>query len=220
MLTDCKDSLRWAADMETLVKARLVADYVAANWTIGAVARIQPTPASWNIAAILVDTIFQAGLNYRTVVLPRVIAVTNAFPEVASLVEFKQAMRTPKFAAALAWSHPEKPKRLRQLVGFLRLQGVDTLSELRGWVSASRNRVALLTVRGVGYKTVDYLCRLLGISAIAVDRHAQELLRLAGVGAHGYLEARRILEFAADLLLLNRWTFDRVMWQTMSVRAG
>jgi hypothetical protein len=206
--------------MATLVKARRVADYVAANWTIVAVARIQPTPASWNIAAILVDTIFQAGLNYRTVVLPRVKAVTSAFPSAASLAEFERAMRTQAFAAALAWSHPEKPKRLRQLVSFLRLQGVDTLSELRAWVSTSRNRAALLTVRGVGYKTVDYLCRLLGIPAIAVDRHAQELLRLAGVGEHGYLEARRILEFAADLLRLNRWTFDRVMWQTMSVRTG
>lgn len=206
--------------MDTLIKARLVADYVASHWTIEAVAQDSPRPASRNIAAIMVDTVFQAGLNYRTVVLPRVIAVASAFPRTDSLDELQQAMETPAFTAALAWSHPEKPARLRQLVTFFRTRGVNSFNQLCAWMSASRNRGALLAVRGIGHKTIDYLCRLLGIPAIAVDRHAQKLLRLAGVVAHDYLEARRILEFAADLLLLNRWVFDRIMWQTMSARSA
>ena len=71
-------------------------------------------------------------------------------------------------------------------------------------------------MRGIGHKTVDYLSKLLGLSTIAVDRHATRLLRNAGVVSHGYLEAKRILEFAADLLRINRWAFDRLMWQTLT----
>lgn len=202
--------------MDALVKARIVANYVAANWSLSAIPDVAPYPASSNVAAILVDAVFQAGLNYRTVVLPRVRSVARAFPGVTTLCELERALNTSAFRSALAWSHPEKPHRLRVLVRFLRARGLDSLGDIRRWICNSAHRVELLEVRGVGLKTVDYLCRLLGVPAIAVDRHAQKLLKLAGVVTRTYYEARRVLEFAADLLLLNRWTFDRVMWQTMS----
>jgi hypothetical protein len=220
VLTVFRGLLRSAVDMDTLIKARLVANYVSANWTLETVPEVVEQPVSENIAAILVDTVFQAGLNYRTVVLPRVRAIASAFPKLTTLDEMDRAMHMPAFSAALSWSHAEKPSRLRHVVGFLRLHSVSTLADLRSWLHVSKNRVALLTVRGIGHKSVDYLCRLLGIPAIAVDRHAQKLLQLAGVAAPKYLEARRVLEFAADLLLINRGVFDRVMWQRMSERAA
>lgn len=202
--------------MDTLAKARIVADYVSATWILEQIPVVNPRPVSENVGAILVDAVFQAGLNYRTVVLPRVRAVASSFPNLTTLDGLERAIETQSFSQALAWKHPEKPDRLRKLVGFLRARGVNTIAQLRKWISNSGNRSALLAVRGVGYKTVDYLCRLVGVAAIAVDRHAQKLLRLAGVEARTYLDARRILEFAADLLEVDRWTFDRLMWQSMS----
>lgn len=202
--------------MDTLLKARLVADYVAARWQLPKRAMERPTPVSENLAAILVDAIFQAGLNYRTVVLPRVRAIARAFPKQHSLRVLEEALQTEAFAAALAWPHPEKPQRLRALVAFLLGQGLDSMDELRRWLAMAEHRAALLSVRGVGHKTVDYLSKLVGLPAIAVDRHAQRLLREAGIVSRGYEEARRILEFAADLLQISRWTFDRLMWQTLS----
>jgi hypothetical protein len=168
------------------------------------------------LGAILVDAVFQAGLNYRTVVLPRVYAVARGFPGLDSLSQLESALPTKGFSSALNWNHPEKPARLRELVVYFRRQGLETLWDLHRWLSSSANRLALLGVRGIGPKTVDYLSKLLGLPTIAVDRHAHRLLRDAGIVSRGYLEARRILEFAADLLSISRWAFDRLMWQTLS----
>lgn len=173
-------------------------------------------PVSENIAAILVDATFQAGLNYRSVVLPRVRAVALAFPKMNSLNALEKALDTREFSSALAWSHPEKPRRLREIVTFFRKNGLNTISELTTWISVESNRLSLRKIRGIGPKTIDYLSKLLGLPVIAVDRHAHHLLRKAGVVNRVYGEAKRILEFAADLLNISRSTFDRLMWQTMS----
>jgi hypothetical protein len=176
-------------------------------------------PVSENIAAIMVDAVFQAGLNYRTVVLPRVWSVARSFPKLDSLRALEAAMRTRTFATALNWVHAEKPQRLRELVAFLRMQGLETIRDLRAWLGSAVHRERLRTVRGVGYKTVDYLAKLVGLPTIAVDRHAHRLLREVGIIARGYVDARRILEFAADLLCISRSAFDRLMWDTLSARA-
>lgn len=202
--------------MDTLMKARMVADYVASNWQLTGASNERPAPVSNNLAAILVDAVFQAGLNYRTVVLPRVLAVAQAFPELNSFDQLDAVLQTKAFSSAINWNHPEKPDRLRRLVMYFRERDLETLRDLRRWLSSSVNRAALLEVHGVGHKTVDYLSKLLGLPTIAVDRHAHRLLRDVGIVSRSYLEAKRILEFAADLLEISRWTFDRLMWQTLS----
>lgn len=202
--------------MEILIKSRRVAEYVSSNWQLQLAASAAPAPVSVNIAAILVDAVFQSGLNYRTVVFPRVLAVARAFPGMTSISALRTVLRSRDFLTAIAWRHAEKPKRLRDLVSFLFQQGLETVSDLRCWLSTMRNRDLLRSVRGIGFKTVDYLARLVGLSAIAVDRHARRLLHEAGIESRDYADAKRILEFAADLLQIDRWAFDRLMWAELS----
>lgn len=171
---------------------------------------------SENFAAILVDAVFQAGLNYRNIVLPRVWSVALAYPRMTSLRALEAVVGTQQFTSALRWNHPEKPRRLVALVAFLRTKGIDSISDLQTWLGSVANRNELLGVRGIGLKTVDYLSKLVGLSTIAVDRHAHRLLREAGIVSRGYAEAKRILEFAADLLCMSRYAFDRLMWETLS----
>lgn len=205
--------------MEILIKSRRVADYVSSKWQLQRAAGVAPAPVSENIGAILVDAVFQAGLNYRTVVFPRVLAVARAFPRMTSISALRTALESRDFSAAIAWRHAEKPKRLRELVYFLFRQGLETVYDLRRWLSTVRNRDLLRSVRGIGFKTVDYLSRLVGLSAIAVDRHAQRLLHEVGIESRGYVDAKRILEFAADLLQIDRWAFDKLMWEELSSAA-
>lgn len=202
--------------MEILQKARLLADYVEARWSFISGSGGPKGPVSENMGAILVDAVFQAGLNYRTVVLPRVRAVVAAFPALATLGDLEAALDDPRFHTALNWRHPEKPGRLRELTQFLRVQGLETIGDIQVWLGGSANRGLLLSVRGVGPKTVDYLSRLLGIDTIAVDRHARRLLRQAGILSRSYAEAKRIIEFAADLLRISRWSFDKLIWDAMT----
>lgn len=176
----------------------------------------EPAPISDNLGAIFVDAVFQAGVNYRTVVLPRVRAVMTAFPDLRTVTDVEKAIPSKAFTSALAWNHQEKPSRLQSLVRFFLKRNVETLLDLQRWMRRSENRHELKSVRGIGAKTIDYLAKLIGLPAIAVDRHANRLLRAAGIIPRTYEEARRVLEFAADLLQISRWNFDRLMFQTMS----
>lgn len=202
--------------VEILTKARRVADYVAAHRWATSGERRPIFPVSMNIAAVLFDAVFQAGLNYRHVVLPRVRAIEERFPNLTRLSGFAQIIDSPEFSAALSWRHEEKPKRLRCLVCFLRTRGIETVSDLREWLGNRVNRAALLKLRGIGDKTVDYLARLTGIATVAVDRHVRRLLQLVGIVSRSYSEAKRIIEFAADLLRIDRGTFDKLIWEELS----
>jgi hypothetical protein len=202
--------------VEILTKARRVADYVAAQHWATSIGPRRTSPVSRNIAAVLFDAVFQAGLNYRHVVLPRVRSIEAQFPNLTRLSDFAQIIDSPEFSAALSWRHEEKPTRLRCLVCFLRTRGVETVSDLRHWLSYRANREALLKLRGIGDKTVDYLARLTGIATVAVDRHVRRLLQLVGIVSRSYSEAKRVVEFAADLLRIDRWTFDKLIWEQLS----
>jgi hypothetical protein len=202
--------------MEILRQARILADYVAEHWPLPPPGNYGVQPASDNIGAILVDAVFQAGLNYRSVVLPRVRAIEAHFPNLRTLNRLERLLDAPEFTNALRWNHPEKPRRLRHLVRFLRKRGLDTLEDIQGWIVRSSSCVGLLELKGIGPKTVDYLKILLGIPVIAVDRHAFGLLRSLGIKTHSYLDAKRVMEFAADLLDVSRWVFDKIVWEAMS----
>jgi len=204
---------------DILAKARRVADYVAAHRWAATIGPRRISPVSTNIAAVLFDAVFQAGLNYRHVVLPRVQRIEARFPNLTRLSDFAQIINSPEFSAALNWRHEEKPERLRCLVCFLRTRGLETVSDLRAWLSRKTNRAALLSLRGIGDKTVDYLARLTGIAVVAVDRHVRRLLQLAGIVSRSYSEAKRVIEFAADLLRIDRWTFDKLIWEQLSTAA-
>lgn len=206
--------------VEILTKARRVADYVAAQHWATSIHPRHGSPVSTNIAALLFDAVFQAGLNYRHVVLPRVQSIEGRFPNLTRLSDFAQVIDSPEFSTALNWRHEEKPKRLRCLVCFLRTQGLETVSDLREWLASKANRAALLKLRGIGDKTVDYLARLTGIATVAVDRHVRRLLQLVGVVSRSYSEAKRVVEFAADLLKIDRWAFDKLIWDQLSTAAG
>ncbi|AHF92563.1 hypothetical protein OPIT5_22340 [Opitutaceae bacterium TAV5] len=202
--------------VEILTKARQVADYVAARRWFASIEPRRISPVSTNIAAVLFDAVFQAGLNYRTVVLPRVRSIEQRFPNLTCLSDLAQIIDSPEFSTALNWRHEEKPKRLRCLVCFLRTQGLETVSDLREWLANKANRTALLNLRGIGNKTVDYLARLTGFATIAVDRHVRRLLQLVGIVSQSYAEAKRVIEFAADLLNIDRWSFDKLIWEQFS----
>ena len=202
--------------MEILRQARILADYVAEHWPLPPRGSYGVQPASDNIGAILVDAVFQAGLNYRSVVLPRVRAIEAHFPNLRTLSRLERLLDASEFTNALRWNHPEKPRRLRHLVRFLRKRGLDTLEDIQGWIGRSSSCAALLELKGIGPKTVDYLKKLLGIPVVAVDRHAFRLLRSLGINTRTYLEAKRVMEFAADLLNISRWAFDKLIWETLS----
>jgi hypothetical protein len=164
------------------------------------------------MGAIIADAILQPGLNYQSVVAPRVKRLQTQFPEAVTTSLFLSVIREIGAREVLSWTHPEKPRRLVALTRFLLGSDVETWIDLRRWLAKEDNRARLLSVRGVGPKTCDYIATLVGLPAVAVDRHISAFVRSAGLTPCGYTQTRDIVIAAAEILHVDVAELDHAIW--------
>ena len=172
-------------------------------------------PRHEHLGALLADSALQAGLNYRSVVFPRVSRILEMYPDAHSMAGLRDTLSAVTSRNFLSWSHDEKIRRFDSLVSTFD-DKVESVAELCEWMECDRNRAHLLTLRGVGNKTVDYLYRLSGGEEIAVDRHLFRFLEVAGLECGDYGEAKKMIGQAADLLGVSKDAFDASIWKYMS----
>ncbi len=207
---------KWSA-IEILLAARRIADHAkeeGAHWD-----QKIPRAICEHLGAVLADSVLQAGLNYATVVRPRVLAILRTYPNqdtVAALLGLIEERRTGVF---LNWRHHEKVARFEMLVGFLKEWGIEDVKDLRSHLASEEFCDAIQSVNGVGPKTVDYMACLVGIDSIAVDRHVRTFARRVGVENDDYHFLRRSFCCAADLLALPRREFDAWLWKRVAASA-
>ena len=127
----------------------------------------------YHVGAILADAALRAGLNSRTVVKVRIDRIVENFPEAATLSGMFNAIASIGVAEFLRWHHHTKVARFVCLAELLRDESIDDYYQLRAWLQNPACRGKLRAIHGVGPKTVDYLCGLVGLDFIAVDRHIQ-----------------------------------------------
>ena len=197
--------------IEILLAARRIADHAkdeGALWE-----QKHPRATCEHLGAVLADSVLQAGLNYVTVVRPRVLTILRSYPElntVSSLLELIQERRTNEF---LSWRHHEKVTRFEKLVVFLKERDIEKVQDLRINLAAEHFCDAMQTINGVGPKTVDYMACLVGMDSIAVDRHVRSFAKRVGVENDDYHFLRKSFCCAADLLTLQRREFDAWLWR-------
>lgn len=165
-----------------------------------------------HMGAIISDGVLQAGLNYENVVAPKVRDLIDRCPEAETTTGFLDAMIRNRLLDLLNWAHPEKPKRIMTITCLLHSLRVDTEDSFRDWLAKPESDALLMQVRGVGPKTVDYFKMLAGLPSIPVDRHVRAFVSSAGVNRKRYEEIQQIIVLAADLLRVERNTFDRAIW--------
>lgn len=210
------DLMQPAVILEELTYARRVADY-ADGLGIHHVP-VNPRVASDHLGAVLADAVLQAGVSYRTVVRTRIDRIHSRFPEAATLPGLITILERQGTADFLLWSHPIKTQRFESLTELLATQGISTTFELKLWLNRNDTRKHLLSVRGIGPKTCDYLSCLVGIDCIAVDRHVRTFASEAGVTISDYERLKSVVSCAADLLGMTRRDFDAWIWKTTSTR--
>jgi len=194
-----------------LVAARRVADYALA---VGADINGETVRASYHhMGAIVADCVLQAGLNYSSVVLPRVSAILEGSPGLDRTSELVELIARGETSRFLNWNHPEKIRRFEALVSFLNERSVENAAILRDRLQDASFVVALREVRGVGPKTVDYMQCLVGIDSIAVDRHVRTFAKRVGVVEEDYDFLKSVFCCAADLLSVSRREFDAWVWR-------
>jgi hypothetical protein len=170
----------------------------------------------YHVGAILADAALQAGLNYRTVVKVRIDRIVQDFPEAATLSGMFAAIASIGVAEFLRWHHHTKVSRFVCLAELLRNESIDDFYQLRTWLQNPACREKLRAIHGVGPKTVDYLCGLVGLDFIAVDRHIRAFASDAGVTAEDYDFLQIVISYAADLLGVSRRHFDASIWTYVS----
>lgn len=169
-----------------------------------------------HMGATITDSILQAGLNYKTVVEPRVRAVLEGFPLATTSAKFLGILTEHGANKILSWRHPEKPRRVYELTTFFVAESVDTEECLGQYLRCSTNCEKLLTLNGIGPKTVDYLKNFAGVPAIAVDRHITHFVAVAGINCKSYDEISQTVYTAADLLSASASDLDYAIWEYVS----
>ncbi|MCO5172512.1 MAG: hypothetical protein M9894_39950 [Planctomycetes bacterium] len=206
-------------DSRLRVNAERLAQFVAAlrdfEW------RPRRSCAYNHIGATLSDTTLQAGLSYRSVVLPRVQRILRRWPAHARTTHgLLRVIEDEGAEVFLKWKHHEKPRRLAALAGFFLQEGVDDEPTMGDWLRSAENRSRLMSLKGVGPKTVDYLGVLVGTPTLAVDRHVRTLSARAGVVQGSYDGLKAVAELAAEILSVDLATFDASIWHYVSTRAA
>lgn len=199
------------AAIEVLLAARRIADHAK---EAGALCnQSAPRATCSHMGAILADSVLQAGINYMTVVRPRVLNIMQKYPTadtISVLLELVQKKRTGEL---LNWQHHEKVTRFEDLVAFLNESDIEDAQDLRTNLASEHFCSRLRSVNGVGPKTVDYMACLVGVDSIAVDRHVRTFAKTVGVENNDYHFLRRSFCCAADLLELPRREFDSWLWR-------
>lgn len=196
--------------LELLKAARRVADFAS---TQGVPSTYAVRRSTYDHAgALLADAVLQAGLSYRTVVMPRVGRILKEFPDADRVSALIYIVKKGSTAHLLDWQHPTKVERFEHLVGFLHRSNVDTTDDIRTVLRSDTFRADLQLLNGVGPKTIDYMACLVGIESIAVDRHIRTFAVRAGVNSDEYDFLKNAFCFAADLLSISRREFDAWVW--------
>ena len=169
-----------------------------------------------HVGALFTDTILQAGVNYRSVVWPRVAHVLDTFPEATTVSTFAEVLYDYGTANVLHWSNVDKIQRIDELIIFCLDNRIETSNQLIEFLKYDENVQMLKAIRGIGNKTCDYLKRLLGFDTVAVDRHIRAFVESADICCDDYYGIKVIVEYAADFMKMTRRELDYSIWNYMS----
>lgn len=176
-------------------------------------------PAYKSMGVLILDGILQAGMDYENFVVPRVHRFCECFPGNKTVSAFVAAARKDGWDKVS--SHRGfKLGYMKDLAEFLLAQKVETVDDFRKWAETPRNADLLLSVKGVGPKTRDYLQMLAGAPVVAVDVHLKNFMREAGASvsdsASGYEKAKQIIIAASELYGATPFQLDQAIWLYMA----
>jgi len=173
-----------------------------------------------HMGATLADAVLQAGVNYKTVVRPRVDALRTNFPAAARTSGFLALLTAPEGAVTLLnWRGAQKIATLLELTTLLAAEHVEAEADLRVWIMVPSNFDRLWRIKGLKDKTASYLKILLGLPNVAMDRHLFAFLAEAGVRVTAHEEGASLVRAAAARLGVEPSLLDHSIWRYMSERA-
>lgn len=172
-----------------------------------------------HLGAILTDIILQAGLNYNSVVFPRVIFVYENYPKASDLQGLLDTLSCISLSEFLQWNHCTKLSRYNCIIEFMIQYKITDSYRLCAFLLDKNNKEKFLNLPGIGKKTLDYFFKLMGSDVVAVDRHILTFLDKANIAYKDYNSAKKIVEYTADILGVSRKDIDFSIWSYISAKS-
>lgn len=169
-----------------------------------------------HVGAKLADAVLQSGVNYEVFVRPRVDRIAADFPSGQTTSGFLALLEDQGPSQVLNLRIGRKLRTIVELPQFLLGHGVRNPEDLRRWLQVDGNGTSLLSVYGVGPKTVSFLKLLVGLDAVAVDVHVLRFVRESGVNLKAPGAVEIVLTEAGRQLGLSGEQVDRLVWRHMS----
>jgi hypothetical protein len=174
------------------------------------------TDCSYNhVGAVLADVALQAGVNYETVVRPRITRILTNYSQFMTTSLLVHLLTRISVRDFLSWQHKEKVQRFRDLMMLVVRQEIQTVDDLGSWLTLLSAEKDLLSLRGIGPKSVDYMKILCGHETCAIDRHLKKAIEMAGVYTSSYEYMRWLLQQASRIVGISPRYLDTVLWNVM-----
>lgn len=172
-----------------------------------------------HMGATITDTVLQSGLNYKQVVYPRVKNLLFKYANYRTTSDFIILIQTIPTEQIIGVKNKRKLSLVQEISWLLYENNVETESGLISWLSTRENENRLISLNGFGPKSLDYMKKLIGFSAIAIDRHLFHFLKLAGIETRTYQDASRLYKLTAEILRIGECELDKQIWKYMSSTA-
>ncbi len=169
-----------------------------------------------HMGATLVDGVLQAGLNYKTIVKPRVDFVLSTYPDHKTTSMFLNLCIEEGINKIISWKDDRKPNLIMTLLILLKNERVETCQQFSTWLNDIQNINKLRSIKGIGPKTIDYFRILVGQETVAVDIHLKNFVQIANIELSNYEEIKSLITKAAKLLGVKASILDHSIWKYMS----
>ena len=166
----------------------------------------------------MADAVLQSGVGYEVFVRARVDRIAADCPTGQTTSGFLALLHSEGPTKVLNLKSGRKLRTIVELAQFFMDRGVETTTDLWSWLQAAGNPSLLMTVHGVGPKTVSFLKLLVGLDAIAVDRQVLRFVQEAGVDLKAPDLVEAILTKAGKQLGLSGAQVDQLVWRSMAAR--
>lgn len=186
------------------------------------------TPAEsdekWShMGAVIADASLQAGVGYKNVVLPRVRALRQAWPDANTTSGLIRRLATGSLPTVLNWKGQKKLAVVDNLAAAFQELGIETTEDLYAAFEDPATREPLIarlrSISGVKNKTVDYLAILVGVDTrVAIDVQLTAFASAAGVESLTYEQLSELYISAAARLGCTPRALDAAVWKYMSGR--
>jgi endonuclease III len=94
---------------------------------------------------------------------------------------------------------------------------IETVEQLKDWMTFHENREKLKAINEVGDKTIKYMAVLAGLDNAPIDTHVRKLLKNAGIKVT-LAEAIEIMKKTAEAINIPLPLFNNSIWKYMSLR--